>query len=524
MNDQINQYFAFWKELGLNQKVSIIVSGLVVVIASIALFAWTQRPDMSLLFGSVSTKDASAIVEYLEQEGVDYEIRAGGSAIYVPRDQVYKLRMNVTAQGLVQGDGAGFEIFDRSSFGISDFIQRTNYIRAIQGELGRTITQLNGVRSARVMVVIPENRLLVVNDSVETTASVFVEIGAGMLAPGAVRSIQALVANSVLGLTVSNVAVVDNNGNVLSKDQGEDNIMQAGSSVIEYRQNLEKYFSKKVESMLEAVVGPGNAIVRVAAEIDASQISTVEELFNNEGGVLREESKTERINSTVTNENMEGNAAVDEAVAPNAGAMANASRTDDETVESEKRYEIDRTVRNRVEAPGRIQRVSASVFVAMKMVPDGAEGEELIPQPRTDEEMRKLQQMVANALGVVPDEANLGAITLQETVFSREMLAPMQAGTLQSFDYSALMQYADQIIGGLISVIIFIVFLRMLKRARSERGPLDRVQEMRMEERAESELFGNQTLTPELLNRLIRQKPENVSMSLRNWLSGEGKQ
>lgn len=523
MNDQVSQYAAFWKELGPNQKVSIVVSALVVVFGAVALFVWAQRPNMSLLFGSVSTKDASSIVEYLEQEGIDYEIRSGGSAIFVPKDDVYRVRMNVTSQGLVQGGGTGFEIFDRSSFGISDFIQRTNYIRAIQGELGRTITQLNGVRSARVMVVIPENRLLVVDESVETTASVFVDIGGSVLGAGSVRSIQALVANSVLGLTLANVAVVDNNGNVLSTEEGEDNIMQAGNNVIEYRQNLEKYFSKKVESMLEAVVGAGNVVVRVATEIDASQISTVQEEFSDDGGVLREESKSERINTTVSNETAEG-AGVDEAVAQNVNAGGNSSRTDDESVESQKRYEIDRTVTNRVEAPGRLQRVSASVFVAMKMEPGEAEGSEPVPVPRTEAEMVQLRQMVANALGIEPSEENLEAIALQETVFNRAVnavAAPEQAG---AFDLSLLLQHADQIFGGLVSIIILIIFLHMLKRARSERGLLDRVQEMRMEERAENDPLGSQSLTPEVLNGLIRQKPENVSKSLRNWLSGEGSQ
>ena len=242
MNENLNQYASFWKQLDANQKVSILVSTMIVVVGAVALFLWSQRPNMSLLFGSVSTKDAAAIVDYLDQEGIDYEIRSGGSAIFVPREAVYKVRMDVSSQGLVQGDGTGFEIFDRSSFGISDFIQRTNYIRAIQGELGRTIAQLRGVNSARVMVVVPENRLLVVDESAETTASVFVDIGGGQLDAGAVRSIQALVANSVLGLTLPNVAVVDNNGNVLSTDRDEDDIMQMGSSMVEFRQNLEKYF------------------------------------------------------------------------------------------------------------------------------------------------------------------------------------------------------------------------------------------------------------------------------------------
>ena len=123
----------------MNQRVSMLVSVLFIIAASVALFVWSQRPTMKLLYGSVSAKDAAAIVEHLDSIGVPYELRAGGAAIYVPSEHVYKARMDVASQGLVQGDAVGFEIFDRGSFGISDFIQRTNFIRAVQGELGRRL-------------------------------------------------------------------------------------------------------------------------------------------------------------------------------------------------------------------------------------------------------------------------------------------------------------------------------------------------------------------------------------------------
>ncbi|MFP4260487.1 MAG: flagellar basal-body MS-ring/collar protein FliF [Opitutales bacterium] len=522
MNETLNQYASFWKQLDANQKVSILVSTLIVVVGAVALFFWAQRPNMSLLFGSVSSKDAAAIVDYLDQEGIDYELRSGGSAIFVPREAVYKVRMDVSSQGLVQGDGTGFEIFDRSSFGISDFIQRTNYIRAIQGELGRTITQLRGVNSARVMVVVPENRLLVVDDSVETTASVFVDIGGGKLDAAAVRSIQALVANSVLGLTLPNVAVVDNNGNVLSTDRDEDDVMRMGSSMVEFRQNLEKYFSGKVESMLERVVGPGNVVVRVSTDVETAQVSTTQEDFNDEGGVLREQISSEVISSSTDSEpsGVPGDAAIGE----EAQAATSSRESRDETVDREQRFEIDRTVTNRVEAPGRIQRMSASVFVAMKMDPPAAEGEEPQPVPRTEAEMEQLRRMVANALGISTEDDAAGVIAIQETVFNQKSDFALPEQAAAGFDPAMLLDYIDQIVGGFIALILFVVFLRMLKRARAEQGPLDRVQEMRMEERAESETFGNQALTPEILNGLIRQKPENVSSSLRKWLSGESAQ
>ena len=156
--------------------------------------------------------------------------------------------MDLAAKGLPSGDGVGFEIFDKGQFGLSDFVQRTNYLRAIQGELARTISQLQGVRAARVMIVQPENRLLLTDQGVKSTASVFVDLGGGRLDPDQVNAIRHLVANSVQGLVPDQVAVVDNHGHVLSEELKQDPTLGTASSQIRYRQQVEDYLAKKVES------------------------------------------------------------------------------------------------------------------------------------------------------------------------------------------------------------------------------------------------------------------------------------
>ena len=176
--------------------------------------ALVPRPDYQLLYARLGDKDAAAVISYLEAQNIPHQVTAGGSAVEVPSDQVYKLRMDLAGKGLPSGDGVGFEIFDKGQFGLSDFVQRTNYLRAVQGELARTITQLQGVRAARVMIVQPENRLLLTDQSVKSTASVFVDLGGGRLEPDQVNAIRHLVANSVQGLQPDQVAVVDNHGHV----------------------------------------------------------------------------------------------------------------------------------------------------------------------------------------------------------------------------------------------------------------------------------------------------------------------
>ena len=146
-----------WKQFGVNQRVSLIVAAVAVIGGLIGVVLWSQRPDYQLLYARMGEKDAASVIGYLQAQNIPHQVSAGGTAVQVPSNLVYKLRMDLAAKGLPSGDGVGFEIFDKGQFGLSDFVQRTNYLRALQGELARTISQLQGVRSARVMIVQPEN-------------------------------------------------------------------------------------------------------------------------------------------------------------------------------------------------------------------------------------------------------------------------------------------------------------------------------------------------------------------------------
>lgn len=519
MNTFLENWRKFWGQLGPNQRVSVSLSFLLVVAAMVGILLWAQRPDMRLLYGSVSPKDAAAIIEHLDGQGIPYEMRSGGSAIFVPADQVYRARMDVVSQGLVQGDAVGFEIFDKSSFGISDFVQRTNFIRAVQGELARTIRQLNGVRHARVMVVVPDNRLLLVNKNVETTASVFVDVGGGQLADGAVRSIQSLVANAVEGLRVDKVAVIDNRGVVLSKEPEEEGLMGGSNSLVEYRQNLERYFSDKVESMLERVVGPGNAVVRVAAEIDSTQVSRMQEDFNEDAAALRRQTSREEL-STSTQPGG-GVASLEVNEGDSAVRTSNPTESSEEARDREQAYEIDRVVTNTIEGPGKVRRLTASVFIASTVRAPAEEGGEPLVESRTPEQMESLRAMVANALGIPLDDPVAGSVAIEEVVFDMPIGPEMLAASAGGFEPMQLLQFGKEIVGGIIALIIFLVFLNLLKRSSRESSLLEHMAQTRRTSRSGVDLGETEMVTPELLNELIRQKPENAAATLRNWLSGK---
>ena len=244
MKNFAQSLLSLWKELGANQRVSIVIASLVVIVGLTALVMWSRRPDLQLLYGRLSEKDAAAIVSQLQAQNIPHKVTNGGATVYVPADQVYRLRMEMASKGVPSGDGVGFEIFDKGQFGLSDFVQRTNYLRALQGELGRTISQLEGVRAARVMIVQPENRLLLTDQNIKPTASVFVELASARLDVDAVNSIRHLVANAVQGLQADAVAVVDHRGRVLSEDLKQDPTLGTASSQMRYRQQVEDYFAK----------------------------------------------------------------------------------------------------------------------------------------------------------------------------------------------------------------------------------------------------------------------------------------
>ena len=526
MKQFFQQITKIWTELGTPQRMIVSAAALAVVAGIGALLFWAQSPDMKLLYGKLGEKEASEVVAVLEEKNIKFELRGGGTSIYVPSNDVYRVRMDLAAKGLPNTDGVGFEIFDRSNFGISDFVQRTNYSRALQGELSRTVAQMKGVKSARVMVVMPESRLLVKTSDSRPTASVFVDTGSTKLDTQAVNSIRSLVASSVEGLKLDDVAVIDNAGNVLSEDLKSDPQLGSASSQVKYRQQTEDYLTSKVETMLAKVLGPGNAVVRVSATINTEASTTTEEKFDPEGQVPRQEVATEDTSST-TEKGAEKNAGTGTAANvpdPNAGDADKGTSKSSNTVRSSKTqsYEINKTLTNVIKNPGAITRISAAVFLSQKL-----NTETNAPTPRTPEQLNELRNMVVNALGIsIPkNETATSYVSIQEVVF------PSAVNSLSTpvDKVTGYMEMARPIAALAIAAIVFAVFFFMLRRAKPEEISFELVDDATMAANAkaladaeDSQQFlpasKSLKVSPELLNSLIRQKPENVGATLREWL------
>ena len=368
------------------------------------LAASLQRPSYVLLYSGLGAGDAASVVAELKKEGVPYDVSADGGGILVPADRVYEVRMNLAAKGLPAG-GVGFEIFDKVNIGTTEFVQKVNYRRALQGELARTISQLDAVQACRVHLSLPEKSVFV-EDQKEPAASVFLKLRPGaVLRPAQVRGIAYLISGAVEGLSAENVTVMDTGGRVLSgpRSQGGEGGLSGGQ--IEIQQAVERSLEKKVQSMLERVVGPGKVIARVRADLDFQQVQRTEEVYDPNVTAVRSEQTTKEKSSGSSGlpAGVPGVASNVPGAGParTAAGATNTYQKQNEVIN----YEINKVTRRIVEPAGAVKRISASVLVDGTYKTDEKTGEKTY-QPRSAEEMAKLETVIKGALGFDPDRGD----------------------------------------------------------------------------------------------------------------------
>lgn len=522
-----------WKHLGAAQRLTVGAATFVLIAGLSAIAFWSSRGDYGLLYGRLSDTEASKVIAALDDAKVPYKIGAGGSSIMIPADKVYTMRMQLAGRGIPQGDGVGFEIFDKQNFGISDFVQRANYVRAVQGELARTIGQIDEVESARVMIVLPENRLLLDKDKY-ATASVFVHVrGNSQLQPQSINSIRFLVANSVEGLKPNHVTVVDNLGNVLSENTDNDSLSGMTGTQLAARRNLEQYLGKKAQDMLEKVLGPGQAIVRVAAEINYDSVTKTEEKFDPDGQVIRSQTKNDENNDSVTATpsgpvGVSANTSADTNSSPSSPVTNTKNHKSVATVE----YEIGKTTSSTMFTPGGIKRLSASVTVAAKMEGTGADRKVV---PRTPEEIDKLRRIVTSAVGIETGSDNTrgDTLALEELPFNDQFANEMTKELDVQQKHEMYWNLARTLTYPAFGLIALVILLRIFKRTPVQEIPIG-IPVGRIMAHANGNGNGNGhangnghhhdeampgVVTVEVLNRLIKENPANMSQAIREWMN-----
>ncbi len=278
------QFAKMFAELPAGKKVAIAAFGLLVLAGILVTSYFSGGEEYSLLYANLSQEDALSISEKLKERKIQYKLEQGGGAISVPVKDVYQLRLELAGEGLPSGGGVGFEIFDKTSFGMTEFVQKLNYRRALQGELQRTINSIVAVQSSRVHISIPTKSLFD-EDKQKATASVVLKLkGNKKLSKQQVEGVTHLVASSVERLSPSEITVVDSSGAILSlPEDADDEATKLSNKQMDYRKNYESEMEKRVRTMLEKAVGAGKAIVRVSALIDFKQEQRTEELYDPEG-------------------------------------------------------------------------------------------------------------------------------------------------------------------------------------------------------------------------------------------------
>ena len=441
-SDYSTQFSSVLKNLSFKQKVGIGLSIIASVIALVMLITWANKPTLGVLFTNLEAQDASKIIDKLKAASVPYEIGDGGKAILVPKDKVYELRLQMAGQGLPQTSVVGYEIFDKPSFGMTDFTQKVNFKRALEGELEKTILQLDEVDGASVHIVMPEKALFE-SEQKKTTASVFLKLKDGaQLGPEETAGIQRLVASSVEGLDPNDVTIVDSRGNLLTRDtHGPDAL---SSTQYDLQGKVESYLAGKAQTMLDAVLGTGNAIVRVNASLDFSQMEKTTEQYDPNSVVLSEQTMQER--------------------ASQPGDTVNGSSLRTNSVTN---YDVGKTVEKIVGSMGGVKRLSVAVLVNGKYTEIDKGGEKSVEYtPRSSDEISQLTNIVKTAIGF--DATRGDDVSIVNIPFENgdQVFQEKEKPGFRIQDYSDKLVILAAMIGAVI------VFLSIFKKVRRRDLPV----------------------------------------------------
>lgn len=551
MNDFLNQLFdqirSAWQRFNTTQRIIVVAVPLALIAGLAYLLVVGSQPRYRTLYANLSAKDAGVLVEKLKAGNVPYRIGEDGKALEVPEEQLYETRLNLASQNLPLGGGVGFEVFDKNSFGVTDFTQQVNYQRALEGELSRTISHLSEVEAARVHLVLPKPELYSSREKA-ATASVVVDLREGeALKSEQIRGIVFLVSASVEGLDPKNVTLLDSHGDILSdaiRDDLADEAMEAqggadgsaGGPVsggrmlkqtngqLEVQRRFEHEMERQVAGMLDRVLGPNRAAVRVTAELKFDQVEenseTYEPVANNAGLPRSTQRKVESYSGVGT---MPGGVPGTESNIPGYQAQyQTASNSNYSKSEETVNYEMNKKEAKVVEAPGAVKRLSVAVMV-----------DSLQPQ-----QVDSIRNAVIAAAGL--DLSRGDQVAVENVSFDTSERHAAELADLQG-QRTELWLILFKGIVVLLIVVVLLLFLNSILKPRVVRVqerlireitrvgesdvtpgeeaaiPLDQVgrpSELAIEEQRKAQLRAQ-------VSKLAREKPKAIAMLIRRWLSEE---
>ena len=462
------QIKTFFTRYSLQQKLALAGSAALVLILLWVLVYFVNRVEYQTLYADLDPQEAQGIIQKLQELKVPYELEPDGRTVKVTADKIAEVRIQLASQGLPESGRIGFEIFDRTNFGLTNFQEQVNYQRALEGELARSIMTIAEVEAARVHLVLAKESLFQSSDE-QAKASVILKLKNGRSLPGAAaQGIVNMVASAVKGLRPEKVVLLDYRGKILSRNEGPESGLSAQQ--LDARQRVETELAGKIVQILEPAVGQGKIRPQVSIVMNFEQVEETVEQYDPQHSVVRSEQKQEERQpkaerfggipgprSTPTN---------NPAGAPAAQADQSAGSTNSDFVKQNEtvNYEVSKAVRHVVNPVGKIERVSVAVVIDNHTkVTTGSDGKEQTSQePRTPEEMKKYRDLVTAAIGFNPDRGD--QLTVENISFQGETELIEKPGFIEK-QGPMIMMFLRYLIIPVVFIILYLLFLRPVQKS-----------------------------------------------------------
>lgn len=422
------------------------------------MIARMNNTEYVVLYTDLEMEGAKEIVTKLEADNVKYKLTKNGTEIQVPAEDVNRLRVDTAEIAMgSNGSNVGYEIFDHTdALGSTNFVQNVNLVRALEGELARTIRSVDNIKNARVHLVLPKREMFS-REEQKPSASVVIKTVEGPLSAKSIQAIQKLIAASVPKLDVKNVAIVDNFGNLLTKNYEDEETMNAANNEI-MRLEQERKMSSQVQDLLERTIGEGKVRAQVNLEMDFDQVVTKEEIYDPDTQVVRSQATVTEESYNKDNENpvtVAQNIPNGDMMATNSGSASQSSRTE-ETIN----YEISKVVRNKVKNTGTIKRLTVAVMVD-GIYEKNSEGK-MVYRTRTPEEMEQITNLVKSSVGY---DANRGDIVEVENMRFVNMMPEteeVQEVLIMGFTKDELIRIAEGFGVAIVAILVILLVIRPL--------------------------------------------------------------
>ncbi|MGE4234031.1 MAG: flagellar basal-body MS-ring/collar protein FliF [Bacteriovoracia bacterium] len=452
-----NQFKEFFNALSPGRRAALVFTAITLISSIVALFFWAGEKSYQTLGTNLPSEDATSIMRILREKKIPFKVDNDGRTIKIPPEAVYDLRLELAAMGLPQTGLAGYELFDKQSFGTTSFVQRINEKRALEGELMRTINNLKGVKRSRVHLALP-NKSTFIEDQKRPTASVVMDLDPAIsLTEKQIKGVAHMVASAVSGMEISDVTILDGNGKILTKNSN-DPLAQQTAAMLEFQQKLEQENEKRVTEILEKVVGDGKVVAKVALDLDFTQLSESSTQYDSEGAAIRSQQKENQVMDGSRPVAMGAPGAVNNtpgaAPVPNPEVKSNTQKVFETT-----NFAVPEKIVRSTKPIGNIKKMSVAILVDGAYVKDPAKADaEPVYQKLSEEKIGEIKTIAASALGLDPKRGDV--IEVKNMEFKKEDLESAEKQIAAYERKKMIVQLVQYIVIGLAIALFFFLVVR----------------------------------------------------------------